>query len=549
MSLTLFRRLRRPVAVALVAAASTLASLSGVAQTALTTGGAEVRGFLARSSTIVYAAAYGGGLYKSTDAGATWARVDMPANERYLTSVAGNSASYMVVGADEGLLRSADGTSFTRILHEPVVAVAVAPGTSQVVLAGIKGVGVVRSADSGVTFTMANNTALDSLDVTALAFDPSNANVAYVATRPDGLGSRGGVFRSSDGGTTWTAHTGLPSGNNFVSSLAVDGNGMAYAGVLRPSDGAGDVYFRTSSGSSWSRAGTASVPEFFGVVSLHRDANTGTSIWAGSRGLGLRNGSGTSWSYMFSQTGQPNLFYTGINAVGTLPGSSVVLKAIRGAGVWRSSAAASPRSWTRVSFPGADRILSASGVAGSTSTLLAGLYAGGVWRSTDSGSTFTSPTVDASQADFSFGASASLVAPFVSIWELSASVTNASLVYAAAGGVGMYFGNDNPGLFRFNGMSWGGVGNNVPTGAPWNGNTENGIALNIQQVYGVSVNRANDQVAYTSYLTPGGVFTRSGASWAQVVPPGVTPQVRAVVTSANSSKLLALPFDDKATLS
>jgi hypothetical protein len=109
----------------------------------------------------------------------------------------------------------------------------------------------------------------------------------------------------------------------------------------------------------------------------------------------------------------------------------------------------------------------------------------------------------------------------------------------------MFYGNDNPGLFRFNGTSWGGVGNNAPTGAPWNGTNEAGIALNIQQVYGVKLNIGNDAIAYTSYLTPGGVFSRSGASWTQVVPPGVTPQVRNVAMSASSTKYLAMPFDDK----
>src|SRR5690606_13286953 len=97
--------------------------------------------------------------------------------------------------------------------------------------------------------------------------------------------------------------------------------------------------------------------------------------------------------------------------------------------------------------------------------------------------------------------------------------------------------------------SWGGVGNNAPLGAPWNGNNEAGIALNIQQIYGVSLNRGNDAIAYTSYLTPGGVFRRSGASWTQSIPPGVTPQTRAVATSVNASKLLAMPFDDKPSFS
>lgn len=558
MSTTLLRRLRRPAANLVLAAVSVLAGLPAAAQTAFTTGGVEVRAFLARSSTTVYAAAYGGGLYRSTDSGATWTRIDMPANERYLTSVAGNSASYMVVGAEEGLLRSADGTTFTRTMHEPIAAVAVAPGTSNVVLAGIKGVGVIRSTDAGVTFTPATNTALDSLDVVALAFDPTNGNVAYVATRPDGAGARGGVFKSSDGGASWTALAApVATESRYVTSLAVDGSGNLYAGVLRRSDGGGDVYRLAAGSTTWS-AGTS---DPFGVVSLHADTNSSSTIWAGSRYQGVRSGSSTSFPYAWVGGGSltPSVFYTAVNAVSTLPGNTaVVLKAIKGAGIWRSSANESPRNWSRVNFKnasdnsGADRVLSATGVFGQSSTLLAGLHAGGVWRSNDGGTSWSPPTVNGSQADFSFGSGVFSVNPFASIWQLSSSASSASVIYAAAGGVGMFYANDNPGLFRFNGTAWGGVGANATAGAPWNGSVEAGIlhANANYQIYGVAVNTSNDQVAYISYLVPGGVFTRGGANWTQVVPPGVTPQVRSVVlASSSSSKQLALPFDDKATLS
>lgn len=543
------RRLMR-CAAAIVALA---ASASSFAQTTLSTAGVEVRAFLALASTNVYAATHGGGLWRSTDGtAASWSRIALTsANERYLTSVAG-TASVVIVGAEEGLLRSTNGTTFSKILHEPVSAVAVS-GTT--VLAAIRGVGIMRSTDSGASFTQATNSGFTSLDMTAVAFDPSNGSVAYATSKPNLLGAGGGVFRSSDGGSNWAAYNdGIPASDFFLATVEVASNGTAYVGVFRPSDNGGDVYYRASAAGTWSASGNF----FGGVVALHRDNNSGTTMWGGGRTLGLQTGSTNAFQYAFSQNGQPNLFYTAINAVTSLPGGSpVVLKAIRGAGIWRSTASGTPRTWTRsTGLSGADRVLSAANVGGSGTSLLAGLYAGGVWRSTDSGASWSPPTVNNSTADFSFCGSSltSCPIPFVSIWELAASPTNANLAYAASGGVGMFYGNDGAGLFRWNGSAWQGIAGAAASaaGAPYNRVLESGF-FEGQQIYGVALNRADENVAYASLLPTfaAGFQRRSGSSWINMNAPGatVTPQMRGIVTSASSNRLIAMPFDDKPVLS
>lgn len=551
--------LPRTARIALSAAAALFTTFagSGVAQTPFSTGGVEVRGFYGATSTIAYAASYGGGLYRSTDAGASWTRTALPGNARYMTSVAGNSNT-LVAGADEGLFRRGDGTTYTKILSESVSAVAASTSPSSTVLAGVKGLGVVRSTDNGLSFVVANNSAFDSSDIAAIAFHPTNANIAYAAATPNGLHAGGGVFRSTDGGATWASYnanlttptdlSGLGGGNypnTYVSSLAVDTADTVYAGVLR-FDGLGDLFTRASGAPSWTATG-----DFFGVVSVHRDANAGTTIYGGNRTLGLLRGSGTVFNYTYNQTGAPNLLATGINAVGTLPGSSVVLMANRGAGVWRSTVMPTmDADWTRVIFPGADRVLSASNVGSSETTMLAGLYAGGAWRSNDSGGTWNPPTVNAGQADFSVGPGNTAVRPFASIWDLSASPSNANLIYAAVGGVGMFYYNDVPAMFRWNGTSWGAIGANAPVGAPWNGNNEAGVAISDAEVFGISLDRVNENVVYAGYLVNPGIFIRSNAgTWSFINPPGVTVQTRKIVTSATPGKLLALEFDDKPAIS
>lgn len=527
---------------------------TAAAQTTYTTGAAEIRQFYATSSTNGYAAAYGGGLLATTNSGASWSRVALPSNIHYVTGVQGN-ASVTLIAADEGLVRTTDGVTFTQVLYEPVAAVATPSAASSVALAGVKGLGVLRSTDAGQTWTLANDTALTTLDITSLAFDPSNANNAYAAALPDGNGNGGGVFKSTDGGATWAAMPALPAGtcssNNYVRSVVVDSGGIPYIGVMRPCDNQGDVY--SFNGSSWV-AGNY----LYGVVSVNRDANAGTTIWVGGRILGLDVGSGSSFNYAFSPT-TPNPLFESVNAVGSFPGSQNVIMALKGGGMWISTASASPRSWSHLSIASSaasDRVLSAARIGGSSTNWYVGLYAGGVWKTTNSGTSFVPGfQANSSVADFSFAAGYTAVNPLVSIWDLAASPTSANLVYAAAGSIGMFYGNDNPGLFRWDGTQWRGIGSNAPTASPpYNGVAEPGVlALPSQQIFGVALKTGNDSIAYTGLLGgSSGVYNRTTTpSWANSTFSGLTgPQdTRGLVPETTPANVLALPFDDKAALS
>jgi photosystem II stability/assembly factor-like uncharacterized protein len=84
---------------------------------------------------------------------------------------------------------------------------------------------VFRSADGGSTWTAAN-AGLGSVSVCALAIDPRSPSTIYSAA--DGHG----IFKSTDGGRTWTAATaGL--GILLPAALAIDPTNPArvYAGL------------------------------------------------------------------------------------------------------------------------------------------------------------------------------------------------------------------------------------------------------------------------------------------------------------------------------
>lgn len=545
---------------------------AGAQVTSFTPGSAEVRAFLARNSATVFAATYGGGLYSSANAGTSWSRVTIPNNDRYMTSLAGNSTTTIVVGAEEGLYTSTDGTNFAKRLYEPVTAVAMGAAASTTVLAAVKGLGILRSTNSGVTFTQADNGDFAGTDIIALAEDPTNASIFYASAKPDGAGNRGGIYKTTDGGLNWSLTSALPNAANRPQAwgLTVDSTGSAFAAVLEEVGGQGAIYKLTGGSGSWAAQGNT-----FTAVSVHRDANNGTTIWGGHRVLGLkRSVGGAAFADQFPNNGvNPSFFYTSINAVATFPGAaSTALKAIKGAGVYKTTNAGSGTgtTWTKVYFPGADRILSATGVAGNASSLLMGLHAGGVWRSDTAGnasSTFNPPTVNAGQADFSYNAGTTAVSQFNSIWDLSASATNANWIWAATGNVGMHYANDNPGVFRWNGSVWAGIAGSsgalgASAGAPWNIVQESGslpfgpFPPVITAVYTSTLLKGDDSVVFAGMLGSPGLHRRTTVpgSWAVVntnVPGNVTQQIRRVETAKTpgNNRVIVLPFDDRPLIS
>jgi photosystem II stability/assembly factor-like uncharacterized protein len=98
-----------------------------------------------------------------------------------------------------------------------VTAIAISPSNSNVIYFGTAGGGMWRSIDGGSTWTPLFDRQL-SLGVGepgALAIDPNNANVVYLGTSDRVYpGPRAGLFQSQDGGSSWIRlGSGYPSGN------------------------------------------------------------------------------------------------------------------------------------------------------------------------------------------------------------------------------------------------------------------------------------------------------------------------------------------------
>ncbi len=178
------------------------------------------------NSSIVYAGtSYG--LAKSTDGGASWSVPTSTFNLDLPYSIAvdpSNTQVVYVASTSLGIMRSIDGGAnwSSRNNGLPVIGgnvsmlrVFIDPADSQKLYAVQQSSGTLfRTIDAGLNWTQVAGGLPGNEVSQAIAFDSLNANRVY-------LGTYSGLFRSMDGGSSWTPMT-LPIGADSIFSVLVD---------------------------------------------------------------------------------------------------------------------------------------------------------------------------------------------------------------------------------------------------------------------------------------------------------------------------------------
>ena len=243
--------------------------------------------------TVYYYGATGGGVWKSTDGGANWLNVSdgffktgsvgaiavAPSDPNIVYVGMGEETVRGNVSSGDGVYRSADGGKTWKNIGladtEQISRVRVDPRNPDLVyVAAIGHVwgdneqrGIFRTKDGGKTWekVLYRDAATGASD---LVIDPSNPRTLYAALwqfgrkpyRMDSGGEGGGLFKSMDGGDSWTEisrNKGLPSGvlgKINVAVSPVNSNRVwamveAKDGGLYRSDDAGETWQRTSESS------------------------------------------------------------------------------------------------------------------------------------------------------------------------------------------------------------------------------------------------------------------------------------------------------------
>ena len=284
----------------------------------------------------IYVATASGGIFKSTNQGTTWTpvfdRVDAmmsigdvavaPSEPAIVWAGTGEANNRQSSSWGDGVYKSTDGgrtwtpTGLRDTRH--IARLVVHPSNPEIVYVAAAGHlwgpneerGVFKTADGGRTWTKVlfvdSNTG-----ATDLAIDPGNPEVLYAATYQrqraawgfNGGGPGSGIFRTRDGGATWTRLTqGLPAGDKGRIGLDVSRAvpHTVYA-VVEAAGRESGVYRTTDDGDRWEQMSTLNPrPMYYSQIRLDPREPRRVYLLGSNRGFYVSDDSGATFRDVFS---------------------------------------------------------------------------------------------------------------------------------------------------------------------------------------------------------------------------------------------------------
>ncbi len=360
-----------------------LGAKSGLAETAWTRTSGPEGGYvyaIASAPGAMYMGVDGSGVYKSLDAGVTWA----PSNGNgaldtariYALAVDPASPATLYAGTDapNGVYKSTDGGATWNVVNNGfpsafVQALAIDPGNPQIVYAATYS-SIVKSTNGGASWVSTGSGLGDN--VRAIVVDRNNSAIVYAATQ-------NGVFKSTNGGGAWSSASAGMSNLN-VNTLVPH---PVTANVLYAGTGTG-LFKSTDAGASWNPSGIDG-----GILFVAFDPATPATLYAARNGAVHRSvDGGVNWT-----TGGPAGL--GGNTVSTIRAmiahpslANTLYVGTQGAGLFRSVDGGT--SWSRPNKSVAGVLVRALAISPTAPhAVYAGSYGGGSFRSSDGGASWT----------------------------------------------------------------------------------------------------------------------------------------------------------------
>ncbi|HEU0078669.1 MAG TPA: hypothetical protein VFQ76_13540, partial [Longimicrobiaceae bacterium] len=273
----------------------------------------------------------GGGVWKTTDAGHSWLNVSdgffeaasmgsidvAPSNPEVVWAGTGSEGIRSNVSAGRGIYRSADGGktwSFAGLrdvgqiggvrIHprDPATVFVAATGN---VFARSRERGVFRTRDNGRTWKKVLFVS-DSTGAVDVEFQPGNPDVLYASMwrgerKPWTVisGAReGGIYRSTDGGDTWSKlGGGLPTGLFGKSNVAVSAADPRRVYALVEAKPGGGLYRSDDAGDTWTQVSDYAqlITRPFYYTNITADPTNADVVFVGTEGFHRSDDGGRTW--------------------------------------------------------------------------------------------------------------------------------------------------------------------------------------------------------------------------------------------------------------
>lgn len=461
------------------------------------------------NADVAYAAVWGGGTFKTTDAGNSWQRLP---NDPTISAVAvqidptDSNIIYLADRTAPKIYRTSNGglswetyfdagNSYYRILS-----LALAPGNPDVLYTSIFGLtgpmsGDVFRLENGISTNVTGT--LPRLPVT-LTVDPTNANIVYAVQHAKD------VYKTINGGQTWSkisdTGNGLPQSPHVgFNNIVIDPDTPNTLYLLGGSDvdldlshtGADPdvmytVYKSTNAGNTWTNLNDGNLGTNSGSIKgLTIAPSNANVLYAGaSNGVFRSTDGGTSWSNI-----NASLNYTHTAGVMLSKDGAHLYAPMLGGGVYAGTVNESTHqvTWDDDSHLSAT-IYHVQIVVDPTNshTLYASAYPGGIFKSVDRGTTWT-------EANFGM-ASFKIDDPNrQGYYALAISTSDPDVIYLGLYGIGVYKSTDGAGTWR-----------------PMNGFAQ---TMRSQTIMSLLVDPSDPDVVYVS--TENGIFstTDGGQNW------------------------------------
>jgi photosystem II stability/assembly factor-like uncharacterized protein len=247
------------------------------------------------NANIIYMAAAGGGVWKTTNGGNSWTPLTdnqstlfmgaiavAPSDPNVIYAGTGESTNSGLSFYGRGILKSTDGgttwtletnggafdrLAFSKIVVDPTNANIVYAAVCDNAVNGVLGnTGIWKSTDGGATWTntttgITNITPDD--DFSDLVIDPSNDQILYCAVGTPGGGVANGVYETTNGGTSWAVSGNFPTGtkdSTIKIAISASNPQVLYAAITDPTTGGLSAIYTTSNGgTTWATVATAPV--------------------------------------------------------------------------------------------------------------------------------------------------------------------------------------------------------------------------------------------------------------------------------------------------